>query len=88
MHDLGEVRFGGLQGQMIMIVHQTIDVHEGPQPLAGIVKDLQEEKAVLIGQVNGLFLVPPGINVIKGSRILDSQLAGHDISDGSDGLPK
>jgi hypothetical protein len=62
---------------MEMVVHQAIEMPDSPESLMGVSEDLQEEEAVIVGEVDRLLLVSPGIYMIERTGVGDSELSRH-----------
>jgi hypothetical protein len=72
VHHARQIAQRRFQDQVIMIWHQAIDMYNDPEFFMSFAKAFIKEKHVIVGQEDRLFLVPPGKNMIKGARVLDS----------------
>ena len=77
-HSCDQIGLRRLNHQMKMIGHQTIRMHLPARLEAGLAQCAQESLAVGVILEDRLTAIPSVEDVIKGSRILDSQLARHE----------
>jgi hypothetical protein len=79
MHRLRKTGPGQLEKQVIMVLHQAIDVNEDPIFLMGFPEAAQEEVAIGVGKEDRLPSIASRGDVKEGSRIIDSQALGHGV---------
>ncbi len=60
-----------------MVGHQAIRMGDESELVMGHSETVQEIIAVLVCEKGQLLIIPPGEYVIKGARVFDSDLSGH-----------
>jgi hypothetical protein len=77
MHDPREISLGCLQKEMVMVLHEAIDVNDDPKSLMGFSQTTEEEVAVLVAKKDRLSAISPGHYVIERAGIFDPARLGH-----------
>lgn len=72
-----EVRFGGRQQQVVMVIHQDIGVQNEMVAFDDLGENGQKPLAVFVGAEDGLAFVSPSGDVVERPRILQSRRPSH-----------
>jgi hypothetical protein len=80
-HAHREIRLRRFQEQMVVITHQRIPMNPKPRPLANLPQRSQKGLPVFVIENNIPSPIAPRHYMIKGPRILDSNLSWHGVSE-------
>jgi len=76
VHPYPDVRVGRLDGDVVVVRHQTVRLALPVEAPDDVSKDGEEEQAIVIGEEDGGSAVPSGAGVIERILALDSVSAG------------
>jgi hypothetical protein len=86
-HAAGQVRFGGLDDQVIVVFHQAPRVDTPAVALLDPAQEVEEHDSIGVVADDRGPVVPPGGDVVEGAGFENSARAGHEATVASRSLP-